>query len=83
MIGYHLEWKRERRGGGGGASFEIGRQISRGRKNFGRRWTREVGVLKIGQSSWTSYVYHPLCKSSTLDQIEEQRKIKVDSKLNL
>ena len=30
-----------------GGSFETGRPSSRGWKNFGRRWTREVGILKI------------------------------------
>ena len=29
----------------------------------GRRWTRKGGeVMKIGQFSWTSYVYHPYSK---------------------
>ena len=42
-----------------GCSFEIGRPRSRGWKSFGRRWTRGWEVLKIGQFSWTSYVYHP------------------------
>ena len=51
MIGYHLE---------GGGSFEIGRPRSRRWKNFESRWTRGVGVLKIEQFSWTSYVYHLL-----------------------
>ena len=45
--------------GEGGSSFETGRARSREWKNFGRRWTRGVGVLDIGQFSWTSYVYHP------------------------
>ena len=49
--GYHLQR---------GSSFEIGRARSRGWKNFGRRWTRRWNFLKIGQFSWTSYVYHPL-----------------------
>ena len=48
MIGYHLER---------GSSFEIGRPRSRGWKNFTCRYG--WGVLKIGQFSWTSYVYHP------------------------
>ena len=45
---------------GRGSMFEIGCSRSRGWKNFGRRWTREWGVIKIGQFSWTSYVLHPL-----------------------
>ena len=49
MIGYHLE---------SGSSFEIRRTKSREWKNVGHRWTRGVGVLRIGQFSWTSYVYH-------------------------
>ena len=40
-------------------SLETGRPRSRGWKNFGRRWKRGVGILKIGQFSWTPYVYHP------------------------
>ena len=35
--------------GGRGGSFEIGRPRSRGWKNFGRRSTKRLGVLKIGQ----------------------------------
>ena len=50
MIGYQFL--------GGWVSFKIGRPKSRGRKNFGRRWTRRWGVLKIDQFSWTSCVYH-------------------------
>ena len=44
--------------GGYGDSFEIGRQRSRGWKNFGRS---EVGAgdLKNWTFSWTSYVYRP------------------------
>ena len=33
-------------GEGVGGPFEIGRPRSRGWKNFGRRWTRWVGVLE-------------------------------------
>ena len=43
-----------------GGLFEIGRPRSRGLKNFGRRWTNGVDVLKIGRFSWMSCVYHPL-----------------------
>ena len=32
---------------GEGGSFEIGRPRSKGWKDFGVRWTRGVGVLKI------------------------------------
>ena len=45
---------------GRGNMFEIGCSRSRGWKNFGRRWTREWGVIKIEQFSWTSYVLHSL-----------------------
>ena len=58
-------WRGGGGGGGGGwgeGSFEIGRPRWRGWKNFGHRWTKWWGVLKIRQFSWTSYVYHPLCK---------------------
>ena len=75
MIGYHLERKR------GGRRLKLDIQDQEGGRILGVDEQGRWGVLKIGQSSWTSYVYHPLC--STLDQIEEQRKIKVDSKLNL
>ena len=40
-------------------SFELGRPRTRTWKNFGGRWTRSSGVLKIGQFLWTSYVYYP------------------------
>ena len=41
-------------------SFDIGRPRARGWKNFGRRRERGWAVLdKIGQFSWTSYVYRP------------------------
>ena len=43
--------------GNGGGSFEIGRPMSKGWKNFRRSWTTEV--LRTGQFSWTSYVYRP------------------------
>ena len=36
-------------GGGMDGSFEIGRPRSREWKKFGRRWTKRLGVLKIGQ----------------------------------
>ena len=60
MIGYHLN-----RGRG---PFEIGRPRSSGWKNFGHRQGGVEGwrLLKTGQFSWTSYVYHPLLKSSSL-----------------
>ena len=33
----------------------------KGVKSFERKWTRGVGgVMKIGQFSWMSYLYHPL-----------------------
>ena len=43
--------------GNGGGSFEIGRPMSKGWKNFRRSWTTEV--LRTRQFSWTSYVYRP------------------------
>ena len=36
-------------GGARGCLFEIGHSRSRGWKNFGRRWTKEWGVLKTKQ----------------------------------
>ena len=46
--------------GVGWGLFEIGRPRSREWKDFGRKWTEGVAALKIGQLSWTSYVYYPL-----------------------
>ena len=43
-----------------GGSFEIGRPRSRGWKNLDIDGQGRWRVLKIGQFSWTSYVYHPL-----------------------
>ena len=51
MIGYHLER---------GSSFENGLPRSTGWENFGRRWTKGVGVLNIGQFLRTLYVYYPI-----------------------
>ena len=48
--------------GGGGwwvGSFEIGRPRSRGKKNFGHRWTREVR----GFENWTIFM-DVICVSS-------------------
>ena len=51
MTGYHLET---------GGSFEIGRPKCQGGESIlDVDGQMEWGVLKIGQFSWTSYVYHP------------------------
>ena len=66
----------------GACSFKIGRPKSRRcrwtRTYFGRRWTLcrwtrtyfgrrwTLGVLKIRQFSWASYVYHPYCNTCNL-----------------
>ena len=42
--------------------------LGQGWKNFGRRRTRGVGALKIGQFSWTSYVHRPLLAFSFVSQ---------------
>ena len=60
-----------------GGWFDIGRSKSRGWNNFGRRWTGCGRVLKIGQFSWTSYVYHPL------DETERMRDNPQDNTLNI
>ena len=39
-------------------------QCQRRGRNFDRRWTSGWGVMKFGQFSWTSYVYHPLFNGS-------------------
>ena len=44
-------------------SFEIGRPRSRGRKNFGRRWTRGWEVLVTGLENWT-ILMDVICVSS-------------------
>ena len=44
--------------GGVGCCLKLDVQVQ-GVEDFGYRWTRGVGVLKIGQFSWASYVYHP------------------------
>ena len=60
MIFFFLtDWLPFTENGGGVGSIEIGSPRSKKWKNFGCRWRRGWGVLKIGQCSWTSYVYHP------------------------
>ena len=49
-------------------SFEIGTHRWRKWMHFGRRWTRGVGILKIGEFSWTPSVNHSLnekCSSNS------------------
>ena len=48
-------------GRGGGCPFKIVRPRTRSWKNFGRRWTREVGDL----ANWTFFLYI-ICVSSLL-----------------
>ena len=53
-------------------SLEIGHSRSIGWMNFGRKWTRGMGgCLKIGQFSWTLYVYYPL-KLVTIPHISKK-----------
>ena len=53
-------------------SLEIGHSRSIGWMNFGRKWTRGLGgCLKIGQFSWTLYVYYPL-KLVTIPHISKK-----------
>ena len=44
---------------GEGGLFEIGCPRARGWKNVGHILQGGCEVLKIGQFSWSSYVYHP------------------------
>ena len=56
IVFFLIDWLPFRDGGEG--RFKIGPPRSTGWKNFGHRWTRGWGVLKIGRFSWTSYVHH-------------------------
>ena len=50
--------------GNGGGSFEIGRPMSKGWKNFRRSWTTEVGRLE----NWTIFT-DVICVSSLSSKI--------------
>ena len=43
---------------------------------------REWGVLKIGQFSWTSYVYHPLDETESMRDHPQDNTLNIDQSCN-